>query len=383
VNFNFSTWGNPNCSAEQKTNDPTLLLPKTYTEAPIDTGLALDISVFERMAQGEFEASSINNPAHSRADNNSKNSSKPSINNSLAIKVKPTFSASESPITAASQKGETAMSASKKKVEANTTIDSATTMQRQDEITQRLQQIEDKFDTIEQILQSLKKDNQANDQTPDQATNNSISNDQAVSNSKISQPVSEQVSKQNVPQNIAAIVHNLVAQSAMPQSENHPKNQANKAPSLSHLNYPTQLTMQQCQSLQESLSKLDDQIQAQSLLDLFAQRLENIQNPVKNINAYFAKLVRRHQKGNLDLSSVQGEGIQTRQAKELAKQRHQQQVKYSQYHADYQHFEKVVQREMHRTGNSFAEACETTQMGIVLEDIDRKRSKAKQALEQL
>jgi hypothetical protein len=85
----------------------------------------------------------------------------------------------------------------------------------------------------------------------------------------------------------------------------------------------------------------------------------------------------------LDLSSVQGEGIQTRQAKELAKHRHQQQVKYSQYHADYQHFEKVVQREMHRTGNSFAEACETTQMGIVLEDIDRKRGEAKQALAQL
>jgi hypothetical protein len=93
--------------------------------------------------------------------------------------------------------------------------------------------------------------------------------------------------------------------------------------------------------------------------------------------------VRRHQTGKLDLSSVQGEGIETAQDKELAKQRHAQQVKYSQYHADYQHFEKVVQREMHTAGSSFTEACEKTQMGGVLASIERKRDAAKQALAQL
>jgi len=150
---------------------------------------------------------------------------------------------------------------------------------------------------------------------------------------------------------------------------------------LLDLNYPHQLSTQECEDLQEMLHKADDQ--AQNLLNLLARRFENTGDPINNPIAYFASLLERLAKHKLDLSGVQDYQIPDPEQVGRDKLIQSLQAEYAQHQSDYQHFEQVIQREMLETGASFEEARTSLKMAIILDDIETKRSKVTQQLDKL
>jgi hypothetical protein len=71
---------------------------------------------------------------------------------------------------------------------------------------------------------------------------------------------------------------------------------------FANLNYPPQLTKEELFSVQKLVSKAGSR--EQDILDLLKIRLTNTVDPLNNRLSYFASLINRHRKGELDFSAL-------------------------------------------------------------------------------
>jgi hypothetical protein len=88
--------------------------------------------------------------------------------------------------------------------------------------------------------------------------------------------------------------------------DNNPvQNHSNYAISSHDFTYPKTLSDAERQALQPLLNKLGEPEIAQKILDLLKIRLTNTQIPLNSTVAYFAGLVKHHQRGELDFSALE------------------------------------------------------------------------------
>jgi phage replication O-like protein O len=400
VNFNLATWGNSNSKDSDKTNNPIVLLPRKYTEEPIDQGLQLSMIGQDYLKLPAFQSSASSNQntdsttlaaenTHNTTAENAQNSHSeigipPAIQtkNPAKTSVKETANSDNTKIKSVPKSDIETISQSQNSATTQTTLaDNLSQIEYsvtqtvanlvQDKMTQFIDLIDDKLQCFEQQLHSKKSDN-----SPSKAPQNKPSSDTTSANQASDKPQQANQSAKQKQKN----KRNL-KQPHEAASVNAPELANAKPLELPKLRYPTQLNQQQCEELHKSLYRSGDQ--AQNLLNLLALRLENIHAPIKNTSAYFAALVGKLRKDDLDLSAAQHYQIKDPKQIENKKLRQELQFDYRNHQSDYQHFEKVVQAEMRKTGQDFTEACKTLHMTIIFDDINKKLQTTKQALDGL
>ena len=114
-----------------------------------------------------------------------------------------------------------------------------------------------------------------------------------------------------------------------------------------------------------------------------AQRFENTQDPINQPVAYFATLVKRLKINKLDLGAAPHYKIKNLDDIDRQEKIQILQVEYRTHQCDYRYFAQMVEKEVARTGLSFEEATETSNMGLILEDMRQKISTTENALDQL
>jgi phage replication O-like protein O len=341
INFNFATWGKATVAEYDKSNNPALLLPKKYTETPIDNGLQLDPTKLQNTAD-YIPTSALNNPlepvetTHCEATNTAKTPSK-TIQNTKAIET------------------DNISTKSAKKIEAKlTTLLSKKLSSALENINQTLQGFEKHLSTAlsSQISTAVIKE-----------SSSQIEQNQDSKNT-IQTPSQKSNTQQSDNQETKAVV---VASS-------------NYSIEIAPFNYPEKLDKEQCQALQGLLIKSGSR--AQDLLNLLAQRLRNTKNPVADPASYFASLVYKYKKNQLDFSGLRAIKA-PKSAKEKAQKEHFDALKihHRSCYNDYLHFQRIVEADMKQSQLSFKEVCQNSPLGGIIEDCGNKLLKAKQALD--
>jgi hypothetical protein len=109
---------------------------------------------------------------------------------------------------------------------------------------------------------------------------------------------------------------------------------------FANLKYPKQLTQEERFSVQKLVSKAGSR--EQDILDLLNIRLLNTVDPLNNRLSYFASLINRHRKGELDFSAL--ESFQSPDDMEAKKAIHTELNKLVEVYREY-HYKRVYYRE--------------------------------------
>jgi hypothetical protein len=396
INFNFSMWGNLTIAAQHKNNNPAILLPKKYTETPIDNGLLLDPAKLQHTAHPST-VSSLNNPleqtetpacSHAIDANTKENAKVIKVENSTIQSAK--NKAINTHNTQEVQKLETKLTAlfSKKLSSALETIN------------QTLQGFEKHLSTAISIpspeltvketapLAEQKTEKLATDITVNSEKNTATKTASIKPQIELRQAQNQynQNSPYNNPQNDSQYNNQSPESVQNPQQKSHQEEKAVVVASsdysieIAPFNYPEKLDTEQCQALQGLLVKSGSR--AQDLLNLLAQRLNNTRNPVHDPASYFASLVYKYRKNQLDFSALSAikpfESTKDKAQKEYFKEL---KFQHRSCHNDYLHFQRIVENEMKKSQQSFKEVCENSPLGGIIEDCSNKLLKAKRALD--
>ena len=354
INFNLETWGKANISAEEKSNDPTILLPREYTQDPIDQGIPMDIAGLKNEAQSipsESADNLLDSPV--KKPDSSIEEAIPAVEKPIVEKAIPII---ETPIVETGAI-ETVVVKSESKTaepvaEPSSKVTEATLQQTMTTLFN--EQISPVFQKITARLQKIEQKISHSPHNPDH---------------RIDPPLEKQ------------IVDPIETDKAQMEQTHQIKPSVQTSGAILDLRYPHQLSAQEREGLQDLLHKSEDQ--AQNLLNLLAKRFENTHNPVNNPISYFASLVTRLRKKNLDLSAAQHYQIPDPQQKQQEQLVQSLQQQYAECQSDYQHFERIVKTEMGKTGKSFTESCSEMGMEIIFKNIETQRTEVTQALDHL
>jgi hypothetical protein len=146
--------------------------------------------------------------------------------------------------------------------------------------------------------------------------------------------------------------------------------------------YPTGMDHYGQQGLANLLVQAGDH--AQDLLDLLALRLENTQDPVKNIPLYFSSLVRRLHKNALDLSNLNAHKASQKpppSAKEKAMNGLQ--AEFREANADYQHFKRLYKMKAKSAQCSLQEFTAQDGVKTIWQDVLGRLNQVKSAIDEL
>jgi phage replication O-like protein O len=397
INFNFEMWGNLSIAEQYKSNNPAVLLPKKYTETPIDNGLQLDPSKLQNIPSTCTVEDTACDPLLE--------------SNTTAI-------LSENITENNSQKIETPV--------ASSVIDKQAVQKLETKLTTLFsKKLSSALETINQTLQGFEKhlshtvsiqSAQNAALTAKESTSPTVKTDETTERNSAINAVSkesdyvaietnettENISTGNTTSDTASTAQPIVSKPEQKQyqqddrnNNQHSKqcNQSNTQETqevvvssdnyvieIAPFNYPEALDTEQCQALQGLLVKAGDR--AQDMLNLLAQRLRNKHSPVVDTASYFASLVHKQQNNTLDFSGLRAmKPIKTAQEKAQDAHFDELKIQHTMCYNGYLHFEKLIKNEMKYKKQSFNEVCESSPLGGIIEDCSNKLTKAKRALD--
>ncbi len=336
VNFHFSSWFQKDPAQRITTNDPTILLPERY-QKPIDEGFGAD---FLEDDSDDYPISETSPQADQTAEIQTKITETQNLNqynmDRKAIvqiikevleqqQTKPFNSVAES--VAESEKTELidAKIVIESSPELEQSLDVLETQSTQisivdsEEYQQLKQQLKQQSEQFQQEINDLTetKNNQINDlsQFKDNQEileqqllqHHAYKQTQATTIKNKQQTIDDLEQKnqhlqaQSKNQHLKNSIHQAVSNSSH-YTANTPASDQSLAP-FSNLNYPKILTKEERFSVQKLVSKAGSR--EQDILDLLNIRLLNTVDPLNNRLSYFASLINRHRKGELDFSALE------------------------------------------------------------------------------
>ena len=315
INFDFASWGKKHCKENQITpkfiSDPRTLLPKYYRDEPIDTGNIIGASLSEVLEENIYDATceAANAPHIATANHPASYENSENLETLTAIKQN---------------------------------------QQIIEKLVTKLDHLEDHIQTLQTQISDIKQkppqysaQTQASAEPPPPLPDNPIAKEASPPppNSHI-----DQHSYSKEPLNPPCNSHPNSIDKSENLSENAAKSdesiQGSAYPALENLRYPKSMDQFSRNALQGLLFKAKGQ--AQNILDLLAIRLENTQNPIKDIALYCGSLVRKAQNNTLDLDSLDAYRASQKPAPNAQEQHMQQlQEEYQDAEADYQHFKHI------------------------------------------
>ena len=332
VNFHFSSWFQKDPAQRITNNDPTILLPERY-QKPIDEGFGADFLDDEFNDYPPSETSSQKHQTDEIETEVSKsepeNTIEPSDLNHNPIDKKAIVQIIEEvleqqhkqckTVTESSLELEQVIELVEPQATTKSIVDSEEYQQLKQQLAQQSEQFQQKINDLTDI-----KNNQSDDLSQFK-NNQEILEQQLLDHHAYKQTQATTI--KNNQQTIADLEQenqNLHAKSG----DQHLKNSIHQAVSndysdqslspFADLNYPQQLTKEERFSVQKLVSKAGSR--EQDILDLLNIRLTNTLDPLKNRLSYFASLINRHRKGELDFSAL--ESFQTPEDMEARKAIH-------------------------------------------------------------
>ena len=334
INFNFSAWFNkdPDCTIN---NDPTLLLPEHYRR-PVDEGLGADFMAENSLIESEFDQApqadktAITPPS---SDKDSVSSTENSLDKASIIQIVKEVILQQFQNNPAVQSNPIDESKSHPvKVEKNepTEPDSVDQPQIHPVEAKQIEQTESidksKQNTVLAVQESQDIDTEKDQQLAQyKAELEQSKADQAVLEQQLferleygkTQAANFQDSQQRVShleqktEQIQSKYERLqakdISRHVNAQTNNNLQNPVNTTLSnlsleeLANLDYPSQLTPEERASIQVLVGKAGSR--EQDILNLLTIRLNNGTPPNNNVS-YFASLVNRHRRGELDFSAL-------------------------------------------------------------------------------
>jgi phage replication O-like protein O len=329
INFDFASWGERNPSKQKPNNDPTALLPEYHRNAPIDHGIRFDND--EDIDEDLGTDSNDNQPVKSSSDliNTLDNETLkaliidtvtdlldkqiPIIDTATESLEKPASSIDDS-IESLEKPNSTIDNTTDSLEKPNSTIDNTTDSLEKpssisvEETPQTLSPIEETSLSVEKPHQiDLEEYTQIKEQVEQQ--NNVLKQNQADKKILEQQLVARYQYEQTQHKTIQSYeqqIASLKQEKASLHVDNNPiQNHSNYAISSHDFTYPKTLSDAERQALLPLLNKVGEPEIAQKVLDLLKIRLTNTQIPLNSVVAYFAGLVKHHQRGELDFSALE------------------------------------------------------------------------------
>jgi phage replication O-like protein O len=430
VNFNFAVWGNKQATLEQLNNDPYSILPDYYSKESIDQGIQLDVSATTlSQASQDISYTDISIPAlqpstqppqlglhaqiaysntpASHIAHHPKSGYTPTQGGTIHTKPTPKQVSSQPNLEHIVDKVEKMFHTLEEKLAQfeqrlhnnnQLTLELSTQLQQfeqqsrntqtlttelSDKLTQHLyntDHVTTKLNTqLQQFkgqLQHLEQVTTVSESTPPlnhSSSVNTVEMEQSAvtvvvennKNPKEPEPVPPRSSPAhaNTKQALSECVQQAVNATHF------------EAPAIQVFNYPELLTHRQRRGLQDLLSKAGDN--AQLILDVLAQRMQNTYQPIDDPIHYFADLLKQQKKGVLDSS-----GVKVNQEK-------QQQLRVQELYMDYQKkyhdcegVERMVRWEIDKNPQTFEEALEATQMTNIWLVFQQEMQQSKQRWQQ-
>jgi phage replication O-like protein O len=332
VNFHFSSWFQKDPAQRITSNDPTILLPERYKK-PIDEGFGAnfledddkDYPISETSAQTN-QTTEIQTKATDTSHKNQHSIDKKAIvqiieevleqHHHKQFNIAKEITPESEKITSIEAQTEIDIeitSELKKPLKSikTETQPTAESIVNSEEYQQLKQQLEQESEQLQQQVNDLTeiKNNQTDDLS--QFKNNQEILEQQLLDHHIYKQTQATTIKNNQQtiEDLEQENQNLHAKSG----DQHLKNSIHQAvsnnysdqslASFANLNYPKQLTKEERFSVQKLVSKAGSR--EQDILDLLNIRLLNKVDPLNNRLSYFASLINRHRKGELDFSALE------------------------------------------------------------------------------
>ncbi len=339
VNFHFSSWFQKDPAQRITNNDPSILLPEHYKK-PIDEGFGADFleddsnddPVSKTLSQTN-QTTEIQTKVTDTQHKNQHSIDKKAIvqiieevleqHHNKQFNMATEITPESEKITSTEAQTEIVSELEKppKSIETETQA-TAESIVNSKEYQQLKQQFEQQSEQLQQKVNDLTeiKNNQTDDLSQFKS-NQEILEQQLLEHHAYKQTQATTI--KNNEQTIADLEQenqNLHAKNG----NQHLKDSIHQAVSSSthstaqfaNLNYPPQLTKEERFSVQKLVSKAGSR--EQDILDLLKIRLTNSIDPLKNRLSYFASLINRHRKGELDFSALESfqspEDMETRKA---------------------------------------------------------------------
>ena len=341
INYDFASWGERNPQKQNPNNDPTILLPDYYTKTPIDQGLCFDddpedANLFDPdldreespYAQPDTQTSTEN--VNASALETDKYLDKDSVIQMVSEIVDEQFTQIKQLL-----KQNNSIEAQTKNQAESHTVENAATDQPTDSIQVKqkqesteppdpdgvmkdiqLEQYEYEIRAYQQEIEALKQHSeqevtQLKQQSEQEITQLKQQSEQELTELKqqskqeiteIKQH-SEQVELENSRLHQKQIETHIQNQAPNAMSEYYLSQDTSVTQSLEEIDYPLQLSENDCFSAKKVVMKTPEK--AQDILDLLAIRLNQTQPILNNPIAYLARLVQKEQKNELDFSALQ------------------------------------------------------------------------------
>jgi phage replication O-like protein O len=337
VNFHFSSWFQKDPAQRITTNDPTILLPERY-QKPIDEGFGADFlddelddypisqpslqsnqtaEIQTKIVEEHFENTVDVNPSnHTNIDKQAivqiieevleQQHNKP-FNPVIETAPEKTELIEAQSVIEISPKLEKSLEIAETQVTSESIADSEEYQQLKQKLEKSQQKINDlteiknnqvddlsQFKNNQAILEQQLLERRAYEQT--QAA--TIKHNQQTIDALEQKNQHLQAEGRN--QHLKDSIHQAVSNSSNYTTNNPVSNQSLEQ--FSNLDYPKQLTKEERFSVQKLVSKAGSR--EQDILDLLNIRLLNTVDPLNNRLSYFASLINRHRKGELDFSAL-------------------------------------------------------------------------------
>ncbi len=348
INFDFASWGERNPQRQNPNNDPTILLPDYYTKTPIDQGLCFDDDpedevITHTQAQQEISTENLNTSPVENAqylDKNSviqvvseiideqftqikqlfkqKNQIESQTNNQAESQSDTVENASIELMTGKTDQQERPIEAKQceASIEQAEVIKDIQLEQKEYEIRAYQREIAALKQQSEQEMTDLKQQSEQEITQLKQKSKQEITEIQQQSEQEVmdlkqqsEQEITElkqhseqielensRLHKKQIETHVQNQAHNAMSKYYLPQN-------TSTAQSLEEIDYPVQLSANDCISAKNVVIKSPEK--AQDILDLLAIRLNQTQPVLNNPIAYLARLVQKEQKNELDFSALQ------------------------------------------------------------------------------
>ncbi len=293
INYDFASWGERNPQKQHPNNDPTILLPNYYTKTPVDQGFCFDDPEDKALFDNDLD------PAENAYLEPETRQSHSDINAAQELNTDK-YLDKDSVIQVVSEIVDKQFTQIKQLFKQNQAeshpIESSSTdkVKQNKESIDPVEQYEYKIRAYQKEIEALKQ------QSKQEITQLKQQSEQEITEVK---QHSEQVELENSRLHKKQIETHIQNQTPNTINDYYLSQETATAQSLEEIDYPVQLSENDCFSAKKVVMKSPEK--AQDILDLLAIRLNQTQPVLNNPIAYLARLVQKEQQNELDFSALQ------------------------------------------------------------------------------